>query len=136
MKRKRLLVLLLILFITLCSSCKKQNSDFVDISFNFENHLKETYPFIGQHVQIKLFEKSQLKNSQYKELYNKYSHLVGGIIMFVAHTIPVFNYLPDSQVYLVMYIGALICTITGYMRNILVALSSNISYSFKFQTTE
>lgn len=75
MMRKRLLVLLLILFITLCSSCKKQNSDFVDISFDFQNHLKETYPFIGQHVQIKLFEKSQLKNSQYKELYDKYSHL-------------------------------------------------------------
>ena len=73
--RKRLLVLLLILFITLCSSCKKQNADFVDISFDFESHLKETYPFIGQHVQIKLFEKKQLKNSEYKELYNKYSHL-------------------------------------------------------------
>ena len=71
---------------------------------------------------LNLFEKSDPNGT----IIFLFSHgLVGGIIMFVAHTIPVFNYLPDSQVYLVMYIAALICAITGFLRNIIVALSSN-----------
>lgn len=71
---------------------------------------------------LNLFEKSDPKGT----IIFLFSHgLVGGIIMFVSQSISVFNYLPDSQVYLVMFIAALICMITGFMRNILVALSSN-----------
>lgn len=70
-----------------------------------------------------LFEKSDPRGT----IIFLFSHgLVGGILMFAAYTIPVFNYLPDSQVYLVMYIAALVCVITGFMRNVLVSLSSNI----------
>jgi hypothetical protein len=45
--------------------------------------------------------------------------------MFGSQSASVFNYLPDSQVYLVMYVAALVCMLTGFMRNILIALSSS-----------
>ncbi len=71
---------------------------------------------------LNLFETKDPKGS----IIFLFSHgLVGGVIMFISHSIHVINYLQDSQVYLVMYVGALICAITGFMRNILVALSSN-----------
>lgn len=71
---------------------------------------------------INLFETGDPKGT----LIFLFSHgLVGGVIMFFAHSTHVINYLPDSDVYLIMYVAALICMITGFMRNILVALSLN-----------
>lgn len=71
---------------------------------------------------INLFENGEPKGT----LIFLFSHgLVGGIIMFASQSASVFNFLPDSQVYLVMYVAALVCMLTGFMRNILIALSSS-----------
>ncbi|MBQ8534922.1 MAG: hypothetical protein IJ463_04475 [Bacilli bacterium] len=85
---------------------------------------------------LNLYEKSAGKDS----IIFLFSHgLVGLIIMYCSFLITIFNYLPDSKLYSLMYLSAIICGIVGFFRVFLITLStskvSNKSNTFIYFVT-
>lgn len=55
-----------------------------------------------------------------------FSHgLTGLVFMYVSFSITIYNYLPDSKIYSLMYISSIICGIVGFFRVLLIGLSTS-----------